>query len=79
MKGIDYIIFTGGIGENQANVREGVCNFLEFMGVELDKEKNKIRGEELQISTDNSKIKVFVVPTNEELMIAKETVRLINK
>ena len=79
MGGIDYILFTGGIGENQANVREGVCNFLEFMGVELDKEKNKIRGEELQISTDNSKIKVFVVPTNEELMIAKETVRLINK
>ena len=78
MNGVDYIIFTGGIGENQINIRKGICQKLEFMGVSLDLDANNMRGEEKLISKPDSKIKVYVVPTNEELMIAKETVRLIS-
>ncbi len=77
MNGIDSIIFTGGVGENQINIRKGICEQLKFMGVELDNEKNQIRSEEKLISKDTSKVKVYVIPTNEELMIAKETQRLI--
>ena len=77
MKGIDYIIFTGGIGENQINIRKGICEKLEFMGVKLDLDANNMRGEEKVISTPDSKVKVYVIPTNEELMIAKETKRLV--
>ena len=77
MKGIDYIIFTGGIGENQINIRKGICEKLEFMGVKLDLDANNMRGEEKVISTPDSKVKVYVIPTNEELMIAKETMRLV--
>ena len=77
MNGIDYIIFTGGIGENQINIRKGICEKLKFMGVDLDIDANNMRGEEKLISKPESKIKVYVVPTNEELMIAKETLRLI--
>ena len=77
MNGIDYIIFTGGVGENQINIRKGICEKLEFMGVKLDVEANNVRGEEKEISTQDSKIKVYLVPTNEELMIAKETERLV--
>lgn len=77
MNGVDYIVFTGGIGENQINVRKGILEQLQFLGVEVDVEANSIRGEEIVISTPNSKIKVYVIPTNEELMIAKETKRLV--
>ena len=77
MNGVDYIVFTGGIGENQVNIRKGICEKLAFMGVELDIESNKTRGEEIVISKPDSKIKTYVIPTNEELMIAKETLRLI--
>ena len=77
MKGIDYIIFTGGIGENQINIRKGICEKLEFMGVKLDLDENNMRGEEKVISTPDSKVKVYVIPTNEELMIAKETEKLV--
>ena len=77
MKGIDYIIFTGGIGENQINIRNGICEKLEFMGVKLDLDANNMRGEEKVISTPDSKVKVYLIPTNEELMIAKETKRLV--
>ena len=77
MKGIDYIVFTGGVGENQINIRKGICEKLEFMGVKLDLDANNIRGEEKVISTSDSKVKVYVIPTNEELMIAKETERLV--
>ncbi len=73
---IDAIVFTGGVGENQINIREGVCKQLEFMGVNIDSELNDMRGEEKLISKPDSKIQVWVVPTNEELMIAKETQRL---
>lgn len=77
MNGIDYIIFTGGIGENQINIRKGICEKLAFMGVDLDVEANNMRGEEKVISKPESRIKAYVIPTNEELMIAKETLRLI--
>ena len=79
MNGIDYIVFTGGVGENQINIRKGICDKLSFMGVKIDDEANSTRGEEKEISASDSKIKVYVIPTNEELMIAKETVRLIEK
>ena len=77
MKGIDAIVFTGGVGENQINIRKSICEQLEFMGVDLDVDANNIRSEEKMISKSNSKIKVYVIPTNEELMIAKETERLV--
>ena len=77
MNGIDYIIFTGGIGENQINIRKGILEKLTFMGVEVDVNANDMRGEEKVISKPESKVKVYVIPTNEELMIAKETMRLI--
>ncbi len=77
MNGIDSIVFTGGVGENQINIRKGICEQLKFMGVEIDEEANNIRGEEKLISKPTSKIKIYVIPTNEELMIAKETERLI--
>ena len=77
MNGVDYIIFTGGVGENQINIRKGICQKLEFMGVKVDVEANNMRGEEKEISAPDSKVKVYVVPTNEELMIARETKRLI--
>ena len=79
LNGVDYIVFTGGIGENQINIRKGVCEKLKFMGVDIDLKANNMRGEEKVISTPESKVKVWVIPTNEELMIAKETARLIEK
>lgn len=77
MNGVDYIVFTGGVGENQINIRRGICEKLEFMGVKIDVEANNVRGEEKEISAPDSKVKVYLVPTNEELMIAKETARSI--
>ena len=77
MNGVDNIVFTAGIGENVCAVREEVCSYLGFLGIELDKEANDKRGEEVMISTPDSKVKVFVVPTNEELAIARETVALL--
>ena len=77
LNGVDAITFTAGIGENSADTRKQICSYLEFMGVKIDDEKNSTRGEEIEISTPDSKIKVFVVPTNEELMIAKDTLNLI--
>ena len=77
MNGIDYIIFTGGVGENQILIRKGICEQLTFIGVEIDEDLNNMRGEEKLISKADSKVKVYVIPTNEELMIAKETKRLI--
>lgn len=77
MDGVDYIIFTGGVGENQSNIRKEICEKLGFMGVKIDDKLNQTRGEEKEISSQDSEIKVYVVPTDEELMIAKETQRLI--
>ena len=79
MGGVDVIAFTAGVGENQMNRRMGICKHLEFLGVELDEAKNEVRGEEAEISKDSSQIKVYVVPTNEELVIARDTKELITK
>ena len=76
LEGCDAISFTAGIGENHKGIRETICNQLSFLGVKLDKERNNIRGEARLISADDSSIKVFLMPTNEELMIARETLRL---
>ena len=76
MQGIDVITFTAGVGENQKRIREGIIKNLEFMGVKLDKERNETR-EESKISADDSSIPVWVVPTNEELVIARDTLRLV--
>ena len=73
MKGVDVIAFTAGIGENGIDARKDICNYLEFFGVKIDEEKNNCRGEEVEISADDSKVKVYVIPTNEELMIARDT------
>ena len=78
MNGIDAIIFTGGVGENQINIRRGICEQLEFMGVNIDVDANNMRGEEKKVSKPDSKVEVWVIPTNEELMIAKETQRLVS-
>ena len=77
MNGVDTIVFTAGIGENNMLVRKMVCEYFAYLGVELNDEANAIRGEEILISTPDSKVKVYVIPTNEELAIARETVALI--
>ena len=79
LNGVDIIVFTGGVGENQAGVRENLCNHLSFMGVEIDKELNdKTRGTETLLSTPASKVKIVVIPTDEELMIARDTEAIVN-
>lgn len=75
--GLDVLTFAGGVGENGIETRERVCKYLEPFGLKLDLEANKVRGKEVCISTPDSKIKVYVIPTNEELMIAKETYELV--
>jgi len=77
LQGIDAIVFTAGIGENAGSTRKGICDNLAFMGVKIDDEKNATRGQEIEISTPDSKIKVFVIPTNEELVIARDTMNLV--
>ena len=77
MGGVDAIVFTGGVGENGSEVRKLVCERLAFMGIELDEEANKLRGKTVEISKPNSKVRVFVIPTNEELVIAQDTEKLI--
>ncbi|MNJ63309.1 Acetate kinase [compost metagenome] len=80
MNGVDVIIFTAGVGENSAIVREKVCENLTYLGVELDPELNKIRsGDPRRISTPNSKVEVLVVPTNEELVIARDTHHIVQE
>jgi len=77
MGGVDAIVFTAGLGENSISARELICGGFEFMGVELDKEKNNVRGKETIVSKDSSKVKIIVIPTNEELMIARDTIGLL--
>ena len=79
MQGIDAIVFTAGIGENEKNTREAVCNYLAYMGIKIDDELNKSRGKEVELSTSESSIRVFVIPTNEELVIARDTRDLVSK
>ena len=79
MGGVDAILFTAGIGENSADLRYDICKGLEYMGIKMDPEKNKVRGKEALVSTDDSKVKIFIIPTNEELMIAMDTAALCGK
>jgi acetate kinase len=79
MNGVDAIVFTGGIGENDGELRKYVCENLAYLGVKIDNEKNAIRGEEVKISTDDSKVNVYIIPTNEELAIARDTLAIISK
>ena len=76
--GLDCLVFTAGVGENSASMRARICQGLEFLGVKLDPEKNNVRGKEAIISADDSKVTVWVIPTNEELMIAQDTAALVN-
>ena len=77
MNGVDNIVFTAGIGENDGAMRVKICGYLEFLGIKIDEEANGKRGEEIIISTPDSKVTVLVIPTNEELAIARETVALL--
>ncbi|NCC79615.1 MAG: acetate kinase, partial [Clostridia bacterium] len=77
MNGLDAVIFTAGLGENAIETREEIVSDMEWFGIELDREKNKVRGKERIVSTDDSKVKVIVIPTNEELMIARDTLSLV--
>ncbi len=79
MNGVDAIAFTGGIGENDKELRAYVCENLGYLGVKLDADKNSERGKEIKISTDDSLVDVYVIPTNEELAIAKDTLEIISK
>ena len=78
LNGIDVLTFTAGVGENGPDTRQMICDYLAFMGVKLDPEANKVRGKEQKISAPDSKVEVWVVPTNEELMIAQDTAELVN-
>lgn len=77
MGGVDAIVFTAGLGENSACMRQDICSGLEFIGVELDAEKNNVRGREVDFSAADAKVRVLLIPTNEELMIARDTVALV--
>ncbi len=79
MGGVDAIVFTAGIGENSISAREGVLEGLEFLGCKLDKERNDVRGKETLISTDDSTVKAYIVPTDEELVIARDTQEIVAK
>lgn len=77
MNGVDAITFTAGVGENDGIIRGAICEYLGYLGIEIDAENNKTRGEKIMISTPDSKVKVSVIPTNEELAIARETLALV--
>ena len=77
LNGIDVLTFTAGVGENDGAIRAAVCEYLGFLGVKIDPELNSKRGKEMVISTPDSKVQVWVVPTNEELMIAQDTAELV--
>ncbi len=79
MGGVDGIVFTAGIGENSPEIRRDCLAGLEYLGIELDEEANKCRGKVQKISKDSSKVKVYVIPTNEELVIARDTKDIVEK
>ena len=79
MGGIDVLTFTAGVGEKGPISRKAICDQLAFLGVKIDNEKNQIRGEEAELSAPDSKVKIYTIPTNEELMIARETVKLVSR
>ena len=77
MNGADAIVFTAGVGENDVTMRELICNEMGNLGIKLDLVKNKVRGKEKIISMDDSRVKILLVPTNEELMIARDTYNIV--
>ena len=77
MNGVDVICFTAGAGENNSEVRALIAEYIEYLGTNIDPEKNKVRGQEIILSDEGSKVVTMVVPTDEELAIARETVRLV--
>jgi len=79
MGGVDAVVFTGGIGENSADVRKAACEGLEFLGIDIDDDKNTTKEKEKNISREGSRIAVLVIPTNEELVIALDTMEIVNK
>lgn len=79
MKGVDVVTFTAGIGENGIDARKNICEYLGVLGIKIDNEKNNCRGKEVEISTPDSKVKVYVIPTNEELMIARDTKEIVSR
>ena len=79
MGGVDAIVFTAGLGENGITMRKTICDGLEGLGIELCDERNNVRGKDTVISKDSSKVKILLIPTNEELMIAKDTVEIVSK
>jgi acetate kinase len=76
LNGCDCIVFTAGVGENGYDVREAICKDMDYLGIKMDSEKNKVRGKEVDVATEDSKVRIFVIPTNEELVIARDTLRL---
>ncbi len=78
MGGLDAVVFTGGIGENNPQYRTRIAEKIKFLGTDIDEEKNHIRGEEVEISVPGSKVKMYVIPTNEELVIARDTLEIVN-
>lgn len=79
MNGVDAIVFTAGVGENDVTMRELICNEMGNLGIKLDLVKNKVRGKETIISMEDSKVKILLIPTNEELMIARDALKLVTK
>ena len=79
MGGVDIIVWTAGVGENQTGTRLDACSGLEFLGIKMDAEANRVRGKEAIISTPDSKVTVCVIPTDEELVIASDTEKLVSK
>lgn len=79
MGGVDALVFTAGVGENDRSVRWDVCEHMEYLGIKIDPEKNKYRGKQMDISIDWARVRVLVIPTNEELVIAQDTERLVNE
>lgn len=76
LNGCDCLVFTAGVGENGYNIREKICEDLEYLGIKMDVEKNKVRGKEVDVAAEDSQVRIFVIPTNEELVIARDTYRL---
>ena len=77
MNGVDAIVFTAGIGENSVETRLGICRNMENLGIIIDEKKNNVRGKIAEISSDKSKVKLYLIPTNEELVIARDTMELL--
>jgi len=78
LNGVDAVVFTAGIGENSSSIRESVCSYLKYLGIEVDKDKNSTRGKEIDFATKGSKVRALVIPTNEELMIARDSKELLS-